>query len=56
MEFVREYEKNGYINLEFSATEEEKRKIDEYCHKTGISIDELVEKLLVWCVENPDEF
>lgn len=56
MEFVREYEKNGYINLEFSATEEEKKKIDEYCQKIGISINELVEKFLVWCVENPDEF
>ena len=58
MEFVREYvdEKTGEVVLEYSATPEEKERLDKVCAENNTTPDELVEKFLEKCIADPDAF
>jgi len=58
MEFIREYfdPADGKYVLEFETTEAEKKKLDEYCEQNNTTLDELAEKFLKKCTENPEEF
>ena len=58
MELIKEYldEKTNKYVLEFNATAEEKEALETKCHELNLTVDELAEKSLRWCIDNPDKF
>ena len=58
MEFIKEsFDKksNKYI-FEYNVTKEEKESIEKFCKDNNTTIDEYVEKMFQWIVNNPKEF